>query len=90
MSIAALDGLAKLSVPSLPLDERTDIDVEGISHLGFLEAEEREATSQFAEFGAIEGGSARSDALDNLLDGDAAALLARRPVDASDWSSESG
>ena len=54
----------------------TYVDVEGIGHLGFLEAEEREATSQFAEFGAIEGRSARSDALDNLLDGDVAALLA--------------
>jgi hypothetical protein len=82
MNASALDGLAKLSVPSLPLDERTDVDVEGISHLGFLEAEEREATSHFAEFGAVEGWSARSDALDNLLDRDVAALLAGEFVDA--------
>lgn len=41
-------------MPSRPLDERTDVDIEGIGHLGFREVEEREATGRFAEFGAIE------------------------------------
>jgi hypothetical protein len=40
---AALDGLAKLAAVGLPVADRMDVDVQGICHLGFLEAEERQA-----------------------------------------------
>jgi len=47
MNVSALDGLAKLPVPSLPLDERAYVDIESVGHLHTNEAEESEAVSEF-------------------------------------------
>jgi hypothetical protein len=43
-----------VSMNATALDERTDVEIEGVGHLGFREAEEREAPGQFAESGVIE------------------------------------
>jgi hypothetical protein len=66
---SARKSLAKLAVPCLPVAEGVHVNVDSVRHLDVIQTEERQAPYHLTEFRTIEGRSAGSDALHNLLDG---------------------
>jgi len=60
----------------LPSAKRNRVDVQRISHLDIIEAEQGETADHFAEFGAIQGRATAFYAVRDLLDSDAAMLSA--------------